>query len=80
MSHKHKDLIIKWANGAKIQVLLDGRWSDVRDNTPMWGPDLVYRVAPEPFIYKDIHSMPNYDLYLTITEVDGVVTKIDWKQ
>jgi len=80
MSHKHKDLIIKWANGAKIQVLLDGVWADAHNDTPIWSPHLAYRVAPEELIYKSIHRMPNYDLYLTITEVDGVVTKIDWKQ
>lgn len=48
--HKHKDLIIKWANGAKIQynVPLHGDdWYDCK-STPNWGCATVqFRVKPK---------------------------------
>ena len=45
--HKHKDLIIAWANGEKIQVFnVEKTWVDV--DRPMWGVDVTYRIKPQP--------------------------------
>lgn len=45
--HKYKDLIIAWANGAKIQVYeAGGIWQD--SEYPAWYPDCTYRIKPEP--------------------------------
>jgi hypothetical protein len=43
--HKHADLIIAWANGAKIQVFSLGGWSDAL--TPAWDSGMKYRIKPE---------------------------------
>jgi hypothetical protein len=64
MKHKHYDLIIAWANGAKIQYLgwdveagemnrLFGKKLETRvwidcDTTPNWYTDFEYRIKPEP--------------------------------
>lgn len=49
--HKHYDLIVAWAGGAKIQVLIGSvDWRDT--TTPSWHPDLVYRVKPKPLVKK----------------------------
>lgn len=44
--HPHRDLIIAWANGAKIEHRYNGtcRWFDV--NTPCWASDFEYRLKP----------------------------------
>ena len=45
--HKHRDLIIAWANGATIQTYLDiDYWCD--DPYPEWDGEFVYRIKPEP--------------------------------
>ena len=48
MRHKHADLIIAWANGAKIQTyrLLPDEWIDTF--APAWVEDSRYRIKPEP--------------------------------
>lgn len=60
MKHKHYDLIVQWADGAKIQQLAHGgvwyagpldftphedMWKDIEK--PTWGDEFYYRVAPE---------------------------------
>jgi len=49
MRHKHADLIIAWANGAKIQTRykFSSKWYDVVD-TPIWTDYQEYRIKPEP--------------------------------
>lgn len=44
--HKHKRLILAWANGGHIQYLQEGTstWVDCVDNHPSWMPDTEYRV------------------------------------
>jgi len=48
MRHKHADLIIAWANGAKIQLYHHsrGEWIDALDLS--WLECTKYRVKPEP--------------------------------
>ena len=49
MRHKHADLIIAWANGAKIQILntRTGEW-DTLGAHPCWPDICEYRIKPEP--------------------------------
>lgn len=45
--HRHRDLIIAWANGATIEWF-DGRsWSECTD-APRWVRGTDYRIKPEP--------------------------------
>ena len=48
MRHKHADVIIAWANGAKIQLYHHsrGEWIDTPDMS--WLECTTYRVKPEP--------------------------------
>lgn len=45
--HKHKDLIIAWANGAKVQVYrpFDEVWKDCEH--PFWDESSEYRIKPQ---------------------------------
>jgi hypothetical protein len=49
--HKHSDLIVAWANGAKIEVYDDitHKWYDV-DEMFMWNEKYEYRVKNECFV------------------------------
>jgi hypothetical protein len=42
---KHSAIIKKWADGAEIQVLIDGIWVDIKN--PTWLEKEKYRVKPE---------------------------------
>lgn len=45
--HKHCDLIVAWANGAKIEYSYDGvYWTNVE--TPAWNANVFHRIKPEP--------------------------------
>jgi len=47
MKHKHYDLIVAWAGGARIEVREpNGDWAPMP--TPSWFEHNQYRVAPEP--------------------------------
>jgi hypothetical protein len=47
MKHKHYDLIVAWANGAKIECKdYDRRWYAI--NNPMWHDHTEYRIKPTP--------------------------------
>lgn len=51
--HKHRDLIIQWADGAKIQLQNEsGVWIDL--DTPNWEPYLTYRIKPTPQWHDNI--------------------------
>ena len=56
MRHKHADLIIEWANGAKIQFESSDEWRD--DPYPTWFPENNYRIKPEP--------KPDYVFYASL--------------
>lgn len=58
--HPHKELIIAWANGAKIQYRLNDfdEWHDLEHKyfengaqitwgNPTWNPDIQYRIKPK---------------------------------
>ncbi len=42
--HKHAALIIAWAQGAKVQILHNGEWTD--SESPMWSKSREYRLKP----------------------------------
>ena len=48
MKHKHYNLIVAWANGAKIEVKhpSNGSWWDAAP--PAWDLDYKYRIKPMP--------------------------------
>ena len=47
--HKHKDVIIAWANGEEIEFRdpeFSTQWNPIK--VPSWLPDTEYRVKPKP--------------------------------
>jgi len=61
MKRVHHDLIVAWAEGAKIQGLIYGVWEDLE--TPGWDPDTEYRIKPT---HKE-----NYVKIVRLHEQDG---------
>jgi hypothetical protein len=49
MKHKHNELIKAWADGAKIQLVRNGIWSDewFDVETPDWSEHEEYRIKPK---------------------------------
>ncbi len=89
--HKHAALIKAWADGAQIQILVDGRWQDcTRDGiAPSWYPAYIYRIKPKPMIkkYRYVVSCGEHDLgaevttryYESSSEVPGRhAVRLDW--
>lgn len=77
--HVHKDLIIAWANGAKIQQSCDGEWHDIEN--PRWTPFTQYRIKPEPvemwkwcIVFADGHAMLINEYHATEESVKKCVT------
>lgn len=66
--HKHCALIIAWANGAKIQVHVNGDLWDDCDKIPGWFEWCNYRVKPQ----KTIQMRPflSYDNKIRIWTSD----------
>ncbi len=48
--HKHAAIIKAWADGAEIEFfsLFINQWITANNDTPIWRPDLDYRIKPEP--------------------------------
>ena len=69
--HKHRDLIIAWANGATIQCKSRGEW-DTMDapgsdgSQPGWFYNFEYRLKPEPTIW-----------YMAVVNYGGNATYIE---
>jgi hypothetical protein len=55
--HKHRDLIIAWANGAEIEVLDNNTWFWA--STPQWDEHRQYRImaAPKPDVVEEVYVM-----------------------
>ncbi len=74
--HPHKDLIIAWANGAKIEAFdrADEDWYDCR--YPSWDTNIKYRIkeVPKPkvkrwqYIYKVGHYWVTNNIWYTEEE------------
>lgn len=54
--HKHADLIVPWANGARIQLKTKDGWVDTK--TPDWYEDFEYRIAPQATIKIGDREVP----------------------
>lgn len=52
MKHKHYDLIVAWANGAKIQYKILDSWVDLNSDDVSWHSDVEYRIKPEQIVVK----------------------------
>ena len=67
MKHKHYDLIMSWANGAKIERYENGIW--VRISSPLWSQYTEYRIKPKPktdvVLYSLADDFKNNYGYLT---------------
>ena len=46
MKHKHAELIKAWADGAEIEVKVNGGWDNAK--RPSWAEFTEYRIKPEP--------------------------------
>ena len=64
--HVHADLIIAWANGAKIQYSNGGGWQDCAD--PVWNHHGWYRIKPEPPWYK---SIPEQGILCWVSDLES---------
>lgn len=75
-SHKHRDLIRAWADGAEVQCKsTEGDWINC-DWTPSWDSDDEYRIKPEePDIEKygvevgDVWYIPYFKKYHTVWNI-----------
>ena len=61
--HKHRDVIVAWANGAQIQFFDVDEWIDCHEDGPRWHEEKRYRVKPKTVkregwvnVYKDSSS------------------------
>lgn len=48
--HKHKDVIIAWANGEVIEFYSVGHQAWIEIDSPNWLEDVQYRIKPLPVI------------------------------
>ena len=70
--HKHKDLIIAWANGAIMQFrTTGGGWSDVQGN-PAWVIGISYRIKPT----KSAKDVQIEELEAKAKELLGKITEL----
>lgn len=46
--HKHHDLIVAWAKGAKIEQYITSISAWCHNESPLWRENTHYRVKPEP--------------------------------
>ena len=61
MSHKHKDLIKKWADGCVIQAKEQEHFGWMDCGTPIWLEDVEYRVKPDAFTQSLIDAYKRGD-------------------
>jgi len=67
--HKHRDLIIAWANGEDIQYSFKGsEWEDT--DSPCWETNSEYRIKPEVIRYR-VALYKQYDGILTCSVVNN---------
>jgi hypothetical protein len=65
LTHKHRDIIIAWANGEKIQYKSCEKWFDI-EWSPTWEKDVEYRIKPEVIRYRiGLHKNENTYWYVT---------------
>ena len=70
--HKHRDLIIAWANGAEIEVHTTfNTWKLMK--SPQWGEYNTYRIKPT----KTEKQLLKEELLLKVKELEGKIKEID---
>ena len=65
--HPHKDLIIAWANGEKIEFFSVGEEAWLEIDSPNWLEDVQYRIKPQPVIRTFQVALYKGIEYYTIT-------------
>jgi len=76
--HPHKDLIIEWAYGAKIQYKMPtGKWVDSTCDTITWSVNKEYRIKPEPIILQYRKYLTVYNDYMDKRTEYGIAIAID---
>ena len=70
--HKHKDLIIAWANGSEIEYKnFRGNWNDA--TSPDWSEEIEYRIKS-----KRMKSNKTFDIHFRChTDEIGKITKVE---
>lgn len=94
--HKHRDIIIAYAEGADVQYKFQGAWEDWK--TPCFKDDLEYRIKPKivkkegwvnihiasvgPVILSGIFSTEkDAKKYAGLTTVNKIITvRIEWEE
>ena len=74
--HKHRDVIIAWANGETIETLCDNnRWKV--ESHPLWYPTVKYRVKPN--IHNQVEKTVRRYVNNTVGDllVDDLMSKFD---
>lgn len=68
--HKHYDIIVEWAKGAKIEYKLPDldKWYPIKGN-PSWGDKIEYRVV-DP--YRDIKEAYAQGKIIEVMKGDGI--------
>ena len=60
--HEHKDLILKWADGAEIEAYDEGSGKWVPATTPVWQAGTKYRVKPAaPLVETKMTEKERFD-------------------
>ncbi len=71
----HCDLIVLWANGAKIEYKSKGCREWISTDRPCWDNDTQYRVRQEPkpdiVMYENTYKRSSYSTYELAKEVAG---------
>lgn len=78
--HKHKDVIIAWANGEQIEFrnpLISNEWQGVAH--PSWGLHSEYRIKPQPVIrtFQVALFKSDHGFYTSTADSDGEAREVE---
>ncbi len=66
--HVHADLIKAWADGAAIEMEIEGKWVEL---DPQWAENRTYRIKPKPVTVRyRVALMGTCATYLSLAEND----------
>ena len=92
--HKHRDVIIAWANGEDIEYWSDTAEKWYEDNDPAWRDHMGYRIKPKRVkkegwvnVYPDKYETYGLNFYITkgaadlkATEARVACIRIEWEE
>ena len=92
--HKHRDVIIAWANGSQIQFFDVDEWIDCHEDGPRWHEEKRYRVKPKIVkregwvaLFNNVRDFPSccgiYETEELCREINGStvkVVRIEWEE